>query len=187
MKCARVKRHHHDRRMLLGSAIAVVLTMTGCHMTNPHQPTGPSEATKAAANLKSLPSLEDTETQLHATIEQVGAKARSIDPTLTWRWLDEPSRAGCNPPYEKSEGELILMPKYVSDNPIPDESWSQVLAVARDAAAKLGATSVEMFHDEPGFHDVRFYNETGTALRIGTEKAALITGSTGCRLPRDQK
>jgi hypothetical protein len=59
-----------------------------------------------------------------------------------------------------------------------------LLAVARAAAAQLGAGDVEVFHDRLGFHDVRFYNETGTALRIGTQKAALISGSTG-RLPRN--
>lgn len=187
MKHTDVKHHWHDRCTLFGIAIAVILAMTGCKMNNPYQPTDPSEATRAATSLTSLPSLEDTQAELTSVIEQIGRAASAIAPTLVWRWNREPSRGGCNPPYEQSEGELILMPNYVSDFPIPEQSWGQVLAVARDAAARMGATSTEVFHDEPGFHDVRFYNETGTAVRIGSQKAALISGSTGCRLPRDKK
>lgn len=156
-------------------------------MTNPYKPTDPSEATKAAAALTALPYLEDTERQLTALIEQIGQQATAIVPALAWHWHREASRGGCNPPYEHSEGQLILMPNYLSDNPIPDENWGQVLAIAKDAAGKFGATSVEVFHDTPGFHDVRSYNDTGIDIRIGSQKAALISGSTGCRLPRNKK
>jgi len=161
--------------------------MTGCHMTNPYEPTDSSEATKAAAALTALPALEDTERQLTAAIEQIGQQAAAIVPGLAWHWHREASRGGCNPPYEQSEGQLILLPNYVSDTPIPDENWNQVLVIAKDAATKFGATNMEVFHGAPGFHDVRFYNDTGTDIRLGSQKAALISGSTGCRLPRNKK
>jgi hypothetical protein len=185
-----MKRQSYSRWMLVGAAVAVILTMTGCNMTkDPYQPTDPGEAARAAKSLDDLPSLEDTEAELASVIEQLGHDAATIAPTLRWQWHDEPgpSRGGCNPPYEQSDGEEILMRKYVSDTPIPDENWNQVLAIARDAAAKLGTTGMEVFQDAPGKHDVRFYNKTGTALRIGSQIAALITGSTGCRLSRDKK
>jgi hypothetical protein len=188
MKRVHINRRGDGRWMLFGAAVAVILTMTGCNMTkNPYQPTDPGEAAKAAKSLDDLPSLEDTEAELTSVIEQLGHDASTIVPTLTWRWLDEPSRGGCSPPYEQSEGELILLANYVSETPIPDENWDQVLAIARDAAAKLGTTGMEVFQDAPRNHDVRFYNKTRTALRIGSQKAALISGDTGCRLPRDKK
>jgi hypothetical protein len=190
MKRTDMKRHGYDRRILFGVVVAAALTMTGCSMTkDPYRPTDPGEAAKAAKSLEDLPSLEDTQTKLTSVIEQIGHDAAGIAPALTWQWDHEPgpSSVGCNPPYEQSEGEEILMANYVSDVPIPDENWDQVLAIARDAAAKLGTTGMEVFQDAPGRHDVRFYNKTGTALRIGSQKAALISGSTGCRLPRDKK
>lgn len=156
-------------------------------MKDPYMPTDSGDAAKAAATLNTLPSLEDTQTQLKTTIEQIAAAATAIVPTLAWHWLDEPSHGGCSPPYEQSDGELVLMPKYVSDTPIPEDSWKPVFEIARDAAAKLGATTLEVFRDAPGNHDVEFFNETGTSLRLGSQKAALISGSTGCRLPRNKK
>ncbi|MCV7258542.1 LppA family lipoprotein [Mycobacterium shimoidei] len=156
-------------------------------MKNPYQPTDPAEAANATARLKMMPSLEETEAQLKETIEQIGAKASSLVPSLVWTWHREPSRAGCTPPYEQSDGQLVLMPNYVSDIPIPENSWKPVFEIARDAAAKLGANSIQVFRDSPDNHDVEFFNETGTSIRLGTQKAALISGSTGCRLPRDKK
>ncbi|SIJ06652.1 lipoprotein LppV [Mycobacteroides abscessus subsp. bolletii] len=66
------------------------------------------------------------------------------------------------------------MPNYISSTPIPEEHWRQIFEIAKKAAASLGATSVETFQDSPNNHDVRLYNETGTAVRIGSQKAALI-------------
>ncbi|SLG77889.1 lipoprotein LppV [Mycobacteroides abscessus subsp. massiliense] len=156
-------------------------------METPYKPTDPTDATKAAVNLAALPSLEETHTQLTSLIEEIGAQATAIAPELTWKWNREPSRGGCNPPYEQSQGELILMPNYISSTPIPEEHWRQIFEIAKKAAASLGATSVETFQDSPNNHDVRLYNETGTAVRIGSQKAALISGSTGCRLPAAKK
>lgn len=118
-------------------------------MKNPYKPTDPGNATKAAATLQKLPSLEETQTQLKDTIEQIGAKASSLVPSLVWTWHREPSRAGCNPPYEQSDGALVLMPNYVSNTSIPEENWKPVFEIARDAAAKLGANSIEVFRDAP--------------------------------------
>ncbi|MDI3314402.1 MAG: LppA family lipoprotein [Mycobacterium sp.] len=156
-------------------------------MKNPYKPTDPDAASKAAATLNTLPSLEDTQTQLKTTIEQIGTAASAIAPTLAWHWLDEPSRGGCSPPYEQSDGQEVLMPNYVSNTPIPEENWQSVFDIARDAAAKLGANSIEVFRDAPGNHDVEFFDETGTTIRLGSQQVALISGSTGCRLPRDRK
>lgn len=179
--------HRQGRHVLLATATAIMLATTGCDMTDPYHPTSPADSAQAAETLKTLPSLEYTEAQVHATIEHIGAQATAISPSLNWYWHREPSRGGCLPPYEQSGGEEILMDNYVSDTPIPEESWAQIFAIARDAATKLGATGLEVFKDAPGDHDVRFYNQTGTAIRLGSWKAALITGSTGCRLPRDKK
>jgi hypothetical protein len=188
MKRVHINRRGDGRWMLFGAVVAVALTMTGCNMTkDPYQPTDPGEAAKAAKSLDDLPSLEDTEAELTSVIEQLGHDASTIVPTLSWYWHREPSHGGCLPPYEQSEGELTRMPSYLSDTPIPDESWDHVLAIARDAAAKLGTTGMEVFQDAPGNHDVRFYNKTGTALRVMSQKAAVLTGDTGCRLPRDKK
>jgi len=162
------------------------LAATGCHVNNPYQPTDPTSASQAATSLTSLPSLEDTQAQLKSVIEHVGQEISAIAPSVTFTWRREESRAGCSPPYEQSEGQEILLAKYVSDVPIPEQNWKQAYDVASQAAKDLGAGNVTVFKDTPNNHDVQFSNDTGTTLRLGSQVAALITGSTGCRLPANK-
>jgi len=155
-------------------------------MNSPYRPTDPSHASQAATALHSLPALEDTQAQLTSTIEHVGQQISAIAPNVRFAWRRESHSVGCNPPYEQSEGRAILMPSYVSDVPIPEQNWQQAYDIAAQAAGTLDATAVTVFQDEPDFHDVQFSSSTGTTLRLGSQKAALITGSTGCRLPANK-
>lgn len=165
---------------------ALALAVTGCHVSNPDKPTDATQAGRAAASLTSLPTLEDTKAQMMSTIEQVGRQISAIAPAVAFTWRHEESRGGCSPPYEQSDGNLILLAKYVSDVPIPEQSWRQAYEVASQAARGVGAPTVTVFQDAADFHDVQFSSETGAVLRLASQKAALLTGSTGCRLPADK-
>jgi hypothetical protein len=155
-------------------------------VSNPYQPTDPTQASQAASSLTSLPTLEDTKSQLVAAIEHVGQQISTIAPTMAFTWRHGESRVGCRRPYEQSEGQVILLPSYVSDVPIPEQNWKQAYDIAAQAARKLGAESVTVFKDAPDDHDVQFSSETGTILRLGSQKAALVSGHTGCRLPANK-
>jgi len=179
-----------SRRQLVGvlGCAAIVLATTGCHVTkNPYQPTDPPDATKAVEQLKSLPSLEDTRAKLAATIEQVGQQISVIAVQVTWSWRREDSRGGCVAPFEQSQGQEILLASYVSDVPIPEQHWQQARDVVAHAAEQLGLTSATVFKDAPNDHDVQFSSDSGTVLRLASQKAALLTGNTGCRLPAKER
>lgn len=166
----------------VGCVAAIMLGATGCNVNkDPYQPSDPGEASQAATALGSLPTLEDTRTLLMSTIEDVGKRISGAAPTVTWTWRREESRGGCLPPYEQSEGQQILLANYVSDIPIPEQNWKQAYDIAAQSANKLGLPTVTVFKDAPNDHDVQFSDDTGTVLRLGSQKAALITGSTGCR------
>lgn len=79
-------------------------------MSNPYKPTDPTHASQAAASLTSLPTLEDTKAQMLAMIEQVGHQISAMAPSVSFTWRHEESRGGCMPPYEQSEGQVILLP-----------------------------------------------------------------------------
>ncbi|MGH3643218.1 MAG: LppA family lipoprotein [Mycobacterium sp.] len=155
-------------------------------MSDPYQPTDPTQASQAAVSLTSLPSLEDTQASIKAAIEQVGQQISAIAPGVAFDWRRTASRAGCNPPYEQSDGKQILMPNYVSEVPIPEQNWNQAYSIAKDAAAALGAATITVFKDAPNDHDVQFSDNSGTTLRLGSQVSALVTGGTGCRLPADK-
>ncbi|MGB2920013.1 MAG: LppA family lipoprotein [Mycobacterium sp.] len=153
-------------------------------MDNPYQPTDPTDAGKAATTLTNLPSLEETQSQLEAAITQLGRRLTEIAPGMSWEWRREDSRGNCLPPFEQSDGEEVLLRNYVSDNPIPEQHWQKAYELAAETAHSLGADNLTVFKDNPGDHDLQFTSDSGTTLRIGSQTAALISGSTGCRLPR---
>ncbi len=172
-----------------GLCVAALL-MTGCDDVNkdPYRPSTSDDTAHATEVLAGLPSLEETEPTITAAIEAIAAAATTLDPRLQWVWRNGRSQAGCAPPYEQTSGQLVYVPDYVSDNaPIREDLWPRIYELARAEAAKIGATKVEVLKDQPGLHTVRFYNETGTAIRLGTEVAASLAGETGCRLPQAKK
>lgn len=159
---------------------SIAIIATGCHVTNPHKPTDPSQASQTATALESLPSLEATHQQVQSAIEQLGQQITLLAPNTHFEWRREDSRTGCVPPYEQSNGKIITLRNYVSDAPVPEQNWPQVQALAQQTAQTMGLTNVTVFKDTPNNHDVQFSDETGTALRLGSKDATVITGKTGC-------
>ncbi|WP_100483797.1 LppA family lipoprotein [Mycobacteroides abscessus] len=156
-------------------------------MNNRYAPTPQTEAAKALEELKTLPSLEDTEARVQAAVDEIIAATTQLVPGVKWRKFDDRTIGNCEPPYDQSAGKRVFLPKYVSEVPVPEENWHQVYEIARKEAAEIGATKSDALQDIPGKHDFRFYNDTGTAIRIGSQKTAMVAGYTGCRLPAAKK
>lgn len=156
-------------------------------MTNPYEPTPPGPATEAQQKLESLPSLDTTKAQVQAAVEEITSAATGLIPAMTWEKQGNGETGNCERPYDQSDGQRSFLPKYVSDMPVPEENWQQIYELVKRVAATLGATESQVYQDRPGKHDVRFYNDTGTAIQVATQKATLIAGYTGCRLPAPKK
>ena len=62
-----------------------------------------------------------------------------------------------------------------------------LLDVAKDGAAKLGATDVQVMQDQPGKHDVWFSGPAGVFIKFSYKGNMVVSGYTRCRLPRDKK
>ncbi|WP_216893620.1 LppA family lipoprotein [Nocardia alni] len=167
-------------------ATALILATTGCGMfdDNPYQKSDPTKTARAAERLTGLPSLEDTEARLKSAVAELGAYVSSLVPGMNWQWADDRSIQICDPPYDRTPGSRVEIPRYVSHPAIPDAVWPQVLDRARRLAARFGATGSEVFADQPGNHTVRFYSPEGTEVFIGS-RGAVIAGNTGCRLPAE--
>ncbi len=180
----------HPRRLtgLLPALAAVTLTATGCHVTGAYDPTPADDATKAAAVLASLPSFEDTQGQVQAAIDEVKSAAAQLIPSITWITPHEGSALGCQKPYEQTDGKGYILPDTVAVRvPISEEHWAEIERAAAQAAAKLEATDVQTMQDQPGNHDVGFYGPAGLFLKVGYHGNLVVSGYTGCRLPRAQK
>lgn len=166
--------------------VASVLTLTGCGsdvLDNPYEKSSPAVTADSAAILETLPSLEDTEMQVHSAVVQIGAFVDSLVPGMKWTWIRERSVGGCSRPFDGTDGDDVKLKNYVSEGPIPDSIWPQVFEHAKALAAAVGATEYQIFHDDPSRHQVRFYSPDGTAIFIGST-GAVISANTGCRLPQ---
>ncbi|WP_153346382.1 LppA family lipoprotein [Nocardia aurantia] len=163
----------------------LILMATGCGemLDDPYKATGPAETSKAAGQLVPLPTLEETEGQVERVVEELASYMSSLIPGLAWTWMDERSPADCDPPYDRTQGQKVFLRNFVGSADIPDAVWPAVVARARELAAGLGATNSESMVDKPGDHDARFYSAEGTNLSVGSNGSAVISSSTGCRLP----
>ncbi|UVO13957.1 LppA family lipoprotein [Mycobacterium sp. SVM_VP21] len=175
-------------RGLLVAAVSAVVPIAGCHLSRPYEPTAPSVAAEALAVLKSLPSFEDTQTQITATINEITAAAKQLIPSIGWETLDEGDGGNCERPYEQTDGKRYFLPDAVARNvPVSEQAWAKLEEAAKSAAAKLDATEVQVMQNQPGNHDVGFHGPTGLFIKVGYRGNLVVSGYTGCRLSREAK
>ncbi len=168
------------------SAVLVIAAATGCgsRLDDPdHPPTG-EEIAHAEETMRKLPSIQETEQQLTALMQQIAQAVEVASPGL--RWETKVNRGqntlGCPGPYLETDGVSMTTDILRSPIPIADSEWQNVLTIARDLAAPHGITAITVLADQPGNHDVSLHSpDQGNEIRIGTLEAAVITGVTGCR------
>lgn len=181
-----IYRGHNASRW--AAIVITAVTATGCHVYQPYPPTPPTEAAKALEELKSLPSFEDTMAQVQAAMTEITSAATNIIPSITWETPHEGSTGNCEHPYEQTDGKRYFLPDQVAVRvPLSESDWAKVLEAAKEAAAKIGATNVQVMQDQPGNHDVWFSGPTGIFIKIGYRGNLVVSGYTGCRLPRAKK
>jgi Lipoprotein confined to pathogenic Mycobacterium len=154
----------------------------------PYEPTPSTDATKALQELKSLPSLEDAKNQVQGAIDEITTAASAAIPTAKWETADNADTGNCEQPYEQTDGKRAFLPNRIAPNVVVSEqNWASIVRVATDSAAKVGATDVQVMHDQPGNHDVWFSGPAGMFIKVSYQGNMVVAGYTGCRLPRDKK
>lgn len=191
------------RNILLLAAFLATTTIlvTGCDaMSDSDRPTTQQETEDAARKLQQRPNLEDAEAQVQQVMDQIAAAATNLAPTLQFEWIDDRTTPSCDKPFDRTNGRKVYMRNLWARAPFPEDQWPTFFTQVRDLAATVGATWVQPIRDEiptstpttvpsPEFrqHDVNFFNpETGTTIRVGTDKATIISATVGCHLPKDK-
>ncbi|MEV0246306.1 LppA family lipoprotein [Nocardia sp. NPDC050712] len=155
------------------------------------KPTTEQETAAAARVLVQRPPMEETKQQLESTVMEIAAVASELAPEMRWGWNRDETSSRCGKPYDMTRGYSVTLRNYVSSTPIPEPVWPTFLARVSDIAAKAGATVPSTMQNTPDAtgtpanHDVWFSNqENGTLIKVGSQKAAVISATTGCRLDR---
>lgn len=167
---------------LAGLAVVLAVLPAGCAAKE-------DEATaKARAELAALPSLEDTRTGLLAATEQIANAARGVLPEAQWKNGGNEATLSCNSPYTDLGGSLYYSPNRVAVAvPLTGEQWAKIESAGKVAAAKIGATEVEVRRALPTDREVWFRGPAGMAIELAYQGNLAIAGTTGCRFPADNK
>jgi len=181
-----ITRHRYG--LLSAVVMAIAMTATGCQVERPDAPTPSIDAAKALTQLKSLPSLEDTQTAVQNAMNEIASAATKSDPSISFLPMHGEDTGNCETPYEQTDGKRVFLPNFVAEGArVSEPGWATILAAARAAAQKIGATEVRVMKDQPSNHDVRFYGPTGIFIKIAYKGNLVVSGYTGCRLPQSKK
>ncbi|MBS9534762.1 LppA family lipoprotein [Mycobacterium sp. M1] len=156
-------------------------------MNQPDSTTAPTQTTNTIDALRSLPSLEDTEIQVQTAMDEISTSVSELVPAATWETPHEGSGEDCQrPPYKNANARGYFLPHKVAVRvPVSEQQWAEIQQTAESAAAQLNATDVQVMQNEPGNHDVGFYGPTGLFIKVAYKGNLVVSGYTGCRLPRD--
>ncbi|MEU4314476.1 LppA family lipoprotein [Nocardia sp. NPDC024068] len=170
------------RPALLLTAALIAFFLTGCASSD--DTATADEIAHAEAEMRELPSLEQTYDQLTVVVQRIADATETAAPELTWE--PKVNRAqgtlGCPDAYFETDGVSMTTDKRYSPTPISDTAWPRVLDAARTIAAESGMTVLTVRFDEPGHHDITLHSpDHGNQITIGTRVAASLGGVTGCR------
>jgi hypothetical protein len=179
----------------IGACVAAVaLLATGCQMENTAKPSESASsvashsAADALAQLKALPSLEDTKTQVQNAMTEITTAAAGVVPEIQWLSIHGEDTGNCESPYEQTDGKRLFLPDSVAEGArISEPQWTTILAAATASATKIGATEVQVMKDQPGNHDVWFSGPTGISIKVAYHGNLVVSGYTGCRLPQNKR
>lgn len=172
------------RRELLGAGVVVLVLATGCDVNQQYQPTPSTDAAQAVEELRSLPSLEETTTKLQEALDSITAAASQRIPSIVWINGTNEDSGSCPAPYDTSDGISAYLPNRIAEDvAMSEQDWGDLLVVAKDAAATVGATDVQTMKDEPRNHDVWFTGAAGLSVKVSYKGNLVVAGYTGCRLP----
>jgi len=176
-------RRHRVSGLVNGCAVVLAL-VTGCDVNQPYQPSPSTDAAQASEELRKLPSLEEATTKLDGALDSITAAASQRIPSIIWINGTNEDSGSCPAPYDKSDGMSAYLPNRIAENvSVSEQDWHDLVAVAKDAAATIGATAVQAMKDEPRNHDVWFTGPAGAFVKFSYKGNLVVSGYTGCRLP----
>lgn len=169
------------------AALCTALLLTSCTMTHPGMPE-PNTAAEMNVTLMALPSLEETKRQLQGAIDEISTAATQIVPGIRFTDYHGESGQKCDGPYADTAARSRYLPDRAGEGAkVSEEQWARIAEAARAAAAKAGATDVQVLKDSPGDHDVWFTGPGGSAIKLSYQVNLVITGYTGCRLLEEDR
>lgn len=142
----------------------------------------PGEGRRAGEPVARQAPLEDAKDQYRAAVTQLANAITALVPGLTWR-TDMDTWTGCGGEYEWTRAKAAYF-MIVFSGPIPDDKWLQAVQIVKDGVEQFGATGFGVMKNKPADHDVYFAGHGGVEFKCSTQKAAVLTAQSDCRISR---
>lgn len=142
----------------------------------------PEKVAELENPLRAKPPLEDAKDQYRAAVTQLANAITALVPGLTWR-TDMDTWTGCGGEYEWTRAKAAYF-MIVFSGPIPDDKWLQAVQIVKDGVEQFGATGFGVMKNKPADHDVYFAGHGGVEFKCSTQKAAVLTAQSDCRISR---
>lgn len=97
---------------------------------------------------------------------------------------DSGARSSCRayPDVDTGDKESRSLPAWYVEANVPDEKWSQTLAIITEIAGKYGFGAPQILVDNPGRHEISMRNGYGAETSFGTRINTSMLILTGCHL-----
>ncbi|ETW25718.1 LppA family lipoprotein [Mycobacterium gastri] len=143
-------------------------------------PLSPERVAELENPLRAKPSLEAAKEQYLAAVTQMASAIAALALGLTWR-TDMDTWTGCGGDYEWTRAKAAYF-MIVFSGPIADDKWPQAVQIVKDGAKQFGATNFGTMKNKPGDHDVYIAGHGGVEFKLSTQKAAVLTAQSDCRI-----
>ncbi|EHR53777.1 hypothetical protein SacmaDRAFT_5662 [Saccharomonospora marina XMU15] len=182
------------RPVMIASAMAVLLLPAACGMEGGDINDDPNAGTvqEQFDTLLQRPSFEEMTERYQEMVTKVRRATVQLGGIPEWRdskGSTPISGAGCGFDFPDigSDGGTRQINGGVSEGAIPDDRWPEVIERVGKIAESYGFNRREVFKDEPGDHDVRFYDSYGGDFVFGTKINTSMVISSGCFLKNEAR
>ena len=143
-------------------------------------PLSPEKVAELENALRAKPALEAAKDEYRAVAAEMANAITALVPGLTWR-TDMDTWTGCGGDYEWTRAKAAYF-MVVFSGPIPDDKWPQAVQIVKDRGKQFGATNFGVMKNKPGDHDVYIAGHGGVEFKLSTQKAAVLTAQSDCRI-----
>ncbi|KZS80719.1 hypothetical protein A4G29_22095 [Mycobacterium kansasii] len=174
------------RRPMTWLLAVVCVVVLGCgrggHGTGSGEegPLSPERVAELENPLRAKPSLEAAKDEYRAAVTQMANAITALEPGLTWS-TDEDSWNHCDGEYVWTHAKMAYL-MIVFSGPIPDDKWPQAVQIVKNGANQFAANNFGTMKNKPGDHDVYISGHGGVEFKLSTQKAAVLTAQSDCRI-----
>ncbi len=164
---------------IVGMVVWMSISGCGAADSGPHGNPGPQRVAELENGLRSKPSFETAKAEYASAMNQMADKIAALVPGMTWV-VKENSWGGCGGEYVWTRAVRVYY-YIVFDRAIPDDVWPKAVQIVKDGAARFGATSVNVFVDQPSNKDLAI-SGSGVQFHFGTAVQTILTATSDCRM-----